>query len=213
MYFVYVHKTVKTRLECCILSYQERIRITISVAFQWLLYENNYLNKIGHCFCLPKHYCTSRVQIARTKTTERLHPPHRVGLCENSSVASVPTAQVLSCLHLSELRCLCCSGVGFSCNLEACNLVKATVFALNYLCPLASAFLSMTVMLRTQRKEQKKKPRVCYQLKAAKLSKQRLIISIAISLRLKSRATLSTAVNKQTNLISGVLFSTYVQGP
>jgi hypothetical protein len=35
--------------------------------------------------------------------------------------------RVLSCLHLPGLRCLCCNVVRFCCDLEACNLVMATI--------------------------------------------------------------------------------------
>jgi hypothetical protein len=55
------------------------------------------------------------------------------------SVGSFATLQVLSCLHSSDLCCSCCNGLWFLCDLEACNLVAATIVIERY--PLQRAWL------------------------------------------------------------------------
>jgi hypothetical protein len=43
------------------------------------------------------------------------------------SVAIFATLRVLRCLHSPGLRCSCCNVVRFCCDLESCNLVRATI--------------------------------------------------------------------------------------
>jgi hypothetical protein len=52
--------------------------------------------------------------------------PYRAALDQRYSVASFATLQVLSCLHLPGLCCLCCNLVRVCCDLKACSLVTAT---------------------------------------------------------------------------------------
>jgi hypothetical protein len=61
-------------------------------------------------------------------------PPSRAALSQQYSVASFATLQVLSCLHSPGLRCSCCNVVRFCCDLEACNLMTATVDQFGELC-------------------------------------------------------------------------------
>jgi hypothetical protein len=75
---------------------------------------------------------SSRHQIACFKATEGNHThthtdPYRVALSHHYSVASFATVQVLNCLHSPQLHCSCCNVVRFWCDLEACNLVTATI--------------------------------------------------------------------------------------
>jgi hypothetical protein len=69
-------------------------------------------------------YNNRRNLIACFKATEGLHPPLTPRLCHQHSFA---TLLVLSCLHSLGLRCSCCNVVRFFCDLEACNLVTATI--------------------------------------------------------------------------------------
>jgi hypothetical protein len=78
--------------------------------------------------------CSSRHQIPCFKATERLQPPHlplRTVLSQQYSVVSFATLRVMSCLHSSGLRCWCCNVVRFCCDLEAWNLVTATIVCYN----------------------------------------------------------------------------------
>jgi hypothetical protein len=52
-------------------------------------------------------------------------------LCHRYSVASFTALLVMSCHYSPELRCSCCNVVRFYCNLEACNLVTATIHMIN----------------------------------------------------------------------------------
>jgi hypothetical protein len=54
-------------------------------------------------------------------------PPHRAALSQQPSVVTFATLRILSCLHSTGLRWSCCSVVWFCCDLEACNLVTATI--------------------------------------------------------------------------------------
>jgi hypothetical protein len=54
-------------------------------------------------------------------------PPYCATLSEQYSMASFTTLQFLSCLHSPGLHCSCCNVVRFCCDLEACNLVTATI--------------------------------------------------------------------------------------
>jgi hypothetical protein len=56
-----------------------------------------------------------------------LHLPRRAALNHQYSDASFATLRVLSCLYSSGLRCSCCNVVRFCSDLEACNLVTATI--------------------------------------------------------------------------------------
>jgi hypothetical protein len=66
-------------------------------------------------------------QIACFKATEGLLHPHRAAGSHQYSDVSFATLLVVSCLHSPGLRCLCCNGVRFICDLEVCNLVTATI--------------------------------------------------------------------------------------
>jgi hypothetical protein len=68
-----------------------------------------------------------RHQIPCFKATEGLHPPYRAAVSHKYSVSSFATLRVLSCLHSPGFRCSCCDVVRFFCDLEACNLVTATI--------------------------------------------------------------------------------------
>jgi hypothetical protein len=70
-------------------------------------------------------------QIAYFKPMEGLqththtHLPH--GSKSPVHVVSFATLRVLNSLHSPGIRCSCCNGVRFCCDLEACNLVMATI--------------------------------------------------------------------------------------
>jgi hypothetical protein len=51
---------------------------------------------------------------------------HYMALSHQYSISSFAMLEVLSCLHLPVLCCLCCNVVWFCCDLEACNLVTTT---------------------------------------------------------------------------------------
>jgi hypothetical protein len=55
--------------------------------------------------------------------------PYRAALSQQYSVASFSKVRVLSCLYSSGLRCSCYNGVRFCYDLQACNLVTATIVA------------------------------------------------------------------------------------
>jgi hypothetical protein len=66
-------------------------------------------------------------QTGRFKVTELLQTLYLAALRQQYNVTSFATVQVLSCLLSPWLCCLCCSGVQFCCDSEACNLVIATI--------------------------------------------------------------------------------------
>jgi hypothetical protein len=68
---------------------------------------------------------SSRHQIACFKATEGLPPP--ADLRQPYCGASFATLLDPSCLHSPGRRCSCSNGVRFCCDLEACNLVTATI--------------------------------------------------------------------------------------
>jgi hypothetical protein len=93
---------------------------------------------------------SSRHQIACFKAMEGLKPPppYRVSLSHQYSVASFATLKVLSCLHSTGFLCSCCNVVRFWYDLEACNLVTATLAELVYLlCPhLPASFVRLKII-------------------------------------------------------------------
>jgi hypothetical protein len=72
-------------------------------------------------------YYSNRHQNACFKAAEGLHPPYRAALSQQYSVASFATLQILNCLHSPGICSSCCNDVRFCCDLEACNLVTATI--------------------------------------------------------------------------------------
>jgi hypothetical protein len=78
---------------------------------------------------------SSRHQIACFKATEGVHPSPfpAAALRHKYSVGSFATLRVLSCLHSPGLRCSCWNIVRFCCDLEACNLLTATVVVREWL--------------------------------------------------------------------------------
>jgi hypothetical protein len=73
------------------------------------------------------HICSSRHQIAWFKATKDFTPPYRAALSQRNSVVSFATPRVLNCLYSPGLRCSCCNGVRFCCDLEAWILVAAAL--------------------------------------------------------------------------------------
>jgi hypothetical protein len=69
----------------------------------------------------------SRHRTARFKATEWLRPPCRAAPNPQHNAASFATLLLPSCLHLLWLRCSCCIGVRFFCDLEAHSLVTAAI--------------------------------------------------------------------------------------
>jgi hypothetical protein len=60
------------------------------------------------------------------QSDERTTSPYRVAPSHQHNAASSATVRVLSRLHSSALRSLCCSVVRFCCDLETCHLLTAT---------------------------------------------------------------------------------------
>jgi hypothetical protein len=85
------------------------------------LFLSGFPTKIVYAFLMSY---SSRHRIAFFKATEVLNLPHRAVL---SQVASFATLRVASCLHSPGLRYSYCNVPRFCCDLEACNLVTATI--------------------------------------------------------------------------------------
>jgi hypothetical protein len=125
------------------------LRILCPAAHQIIKFKHTFgmtkhLNKVAFKFSMSRAHslkfqtdlrthCSSRHQIACFKATEVLHtsppPPYRAAQSHKcTSVARFATLRVLICFHSPVPRCSCCNVVWFCCDLEACNLVTATVF-------------------------------------------------------------------------------------
>jgi hypothetical protein len=76
-----------------------------------------------HC----THIYGSRHQIAYFKATDGLQPTYREALSHQYSVASIATLRVPNYLYSPGLCCSFCNVGRFCCDLEACNLVTATI--------------------------------------------------------------------------------------
>jgi hypothetical protein len=91
-----------------------------------------YIIRIVHYFA-GAIIAVTKLHTSRPRKRYTPPPPWRAALSQQYNVASFDTLRVLSCLHSPGLRCSCCNVAWLYCDLEACNLVTATIVRFTWL--------------------------------------------------------------------------------
>jgi hypothetical protein len=114
--------------------------------FNWFTFGSNgcllWTRKLTFGFHKTSECLTSRLTIDFARKTQHhasrprkdFTPPFRAARSQQYSFANFATVRVLSCFHSPGLRCSCCKGGRFCCDLETCNLVTATINWLTISC-------------------------------------------------------------------------------